>query len=140
MLRPPNGRRPPRPESVNAEPGSGWALVGNYRHLPDGYEAASLVIADCDCMADCAPGRSRRTITSGCWREPQLLLRHAEVLEAFAPTLWCVGSTLALEELPRDRSILRTIARGHQGCLGVYGSVASTGLVRVGDPVVLTAS
>jgi hypothetical protein len=55
MLRPPNGRRPLRPESVNAEPGSGWALVGNYRDLPDGYEAASLVIADCDCMADCAP-------------------------------------------------------------------------------------
>ena len=60
------------------------------------------------------------------------------VLGEFAPTLWCVGSTLAQEELPRDLSILRTIARGHKGCLGVYGSVASGGLVRVGDPVVLT--
>jgi hypothetical protein len=46
-------------------------------------------------------------------------------------------STLAQEELPRDLSILRTIARGHSGCLGVYGSVISGGLVRVGAPVIL---
>ena len=59
------------------------------------------------------------------------------VLGEFAPTLWCVGSTLAQEELPRDPSILRAIARDHQGCLGVYGSVVSGGLVRAGDPVVL---
>ena len=74
------------------------------------------------------------------WLGGKLAIGDLVVLNEFAPTLWCVGSTLAQEELPRDRSILRTIARGHQGCLGVYGSVASTGLVRVGDPVVLTAS
>jgi uncharacterized protein YcbX len=72
------------------------------------------------------------------WLGGKLAVGDSVVLEEFAPTLWCVGSTLAQEELPRDRSILRTIARGHQGCLGVYGSVASTGLVRVGDPVVFT--
>jgi uncharacterized protein len=74
------------------------------------------------------------------WLGGKLAVGDSVVLCEFAPTLWCVGSTLAQEELPRDRSILRTIARGHQGCLGVYGSVASTGPVRVGDPVVLTAS
>jgi len=74
------------------------------------------------------------------WLGGKLAVGDSVVLDEFAPTLWCVGSTLAQEELPRDRSILRTIARGHQGCLGVYGSVASAGLVRVGDPVVLTAS
>ena len=74
------------------------------------------------------------------WPGGKLTTGGSVVLDQFAPTLWCVGSTLAQEELPRDRSILRTIARGHQGCLGVYGSVASTGLVRVGDPVVLAAS
>ena len=73
------------------------------------------------------------------WLGGKLTVGDSVVLDEFAPTLWCVGSTLAQEELPRDRSILRTIARGHQGCLGVYGSVVSTGLVRVGDPVVLTA-
>ena len=74
------------------------------------------------------------------WLGGKLTIGDSVVLDEFAPTLWCVGSTLAQEELPRDRSILRTIARGHQGCLGVYGSVASTGLVQVGDPVVLTGS
>ena len=74
------------------------------------------------------------------WLGGKLTIGDSVVLDEFAPTLWCVGSTLAQEELPRDRSILRTIARGHQSCLGVYGSVASTGLVRVGDSVVLTAS
>ena len=71
------------------------------------------------------------------WLGRRLTVGDSVVLGEFAPTLWCVGSTLAQEELPRDLSILRTIARGHQGFLGVYGSVASGGLVRVGDPVVL---
>ena len=74
------------------------------------------------------------------WLGGLLAIGDSVALDEFAPTLWCVGSTLAQEELPRDRSILRTIAQGHQGCLGVYGSVASTDLVRVGDPVVLAAS
>jgi hypothetical protein len=33
---------------VNAEPGSGWAILGDHQDLPDGYEAWSLVIADSD--------------------------------------------------------------------------------------------
>lgn len=71
------------------------------------------------------------------WLGGNLTAGDSVVLGGFAPTLWCVGSTLAQEELPRDPSILRAIARGHQGCLGVYGSVVSGGLVRAGDPVVL---
>jgi hypothetical protein len=59
------------------------------------------------------------------------------VLDEFQPTLWCVTSTLAQEELPRDRSVLRTTAQYHSGCLGVYASVRHPGLVRVGDQVVL---
>jgi uncharacterized protein YcbX len=52
-----------------------------------------------------------------------------------APTLWCVTSTLAQQDLPRDPSVLRTIAYHHGGCLGVYGSVAAPGVIRRGDPV-----
>jgi hypothetical protein len=37
--------------------------------------------------------------------------------------------------LPRDLSILRTIATHHRGCLGVYASVRTPGLTRVGDSV-----
>jgi uncharacterized protein YcbX len=60
------------------------------------------------------------------------------VLDEFQPTQWCVTSTLAQEELPRDLSILRTTAKNHKGCLGVYASVRSPGLARAGDPVVLS--
>jgi uncharacterized protein YcbX len=55
----------------------------------------------------------------------------------FSGTVWCVTATLPQEELPRDLSILRTIARDHNGCLGVYAIVRSEGKVRVGDPIVL---
>jgi MOSC domain-containing protein len=71
------------------------------------------------------------------WPGRNLTVGDCVVLGRFAPTLWCVGSTLAQEELPRDLSILRTIAREHKGRLGVYDSVVSGGLVRVGDPVAL---
>ena len=30
---------------------------------------------------------------------------------------------------------MRTVARDRDNCLGVYGSVAREGIVRVGDPV-----
>lgn len=53
------------------------------------------------------------------------------------PTVWCVTSTLAQQELPRDLSILRTIAQRHGGCFGAYGAVAAPGVVRLGDPVIL---
>ena len=54
------------------------------------------------------------------------------------PTVWCVTSTLAQQELPRDLSILRTIAKQHHGCFGVYGTIATPGVVRLGDPVILS--
>ena len=71
------------------------------------------------------------------WLGLALAVGDTLVLDEFQPTLWCVTSTLAQEELPRDHSILRTAAQHHKGCLGVYASVRSPGLVRVGDPVVL---
>jgi uncharacterized protein len=55
----------------------------------------------------------------------------------FQPTIWCVVSTLAQEEQPRDPGILRTIAEHHGGCFGVYAAVSSSGPVRIGDPLVL---
>jgi MOSC domain-containing protein len=72
------------------------------------------------------------------WLGGTLALADEVSLGDFQPTLWCVTSTLAQEELPRDLSILRTAAKHHRGCLGVYASVRSPGLVRVGDAVVLS--
>lgn len=71
------------------------------------------------------------------WLDRQLALGDSLVCRGFEPTLWCVTSTLAQEDLPRDLSILRTTANHHAGCLGVYGAVAEPGVVRVGDPVTL---
>jgi MOSC domain-containing protein len=39
----------------------------------------------------------------------------------------------------RDPAVLSTIRRARQACLGVYGSVATPGVIAVGDPVVLDA-
>jgi uncharacterized protein YcbX len=71
------------------------------------------------------------------WLGGTLTVGQTLVLNEFQPTLWCVTSTLAQEELPRDLSILRTTAKQHKGCLGVYASVRSSGVARVGDPVAL---
>ncbi|HMG40151.1 MAG TPA: MOSC N-terminal beta barrel domain-containing protein [Acidimicrobiales bacterium] len=60
------------------------------------------------------------------------------------PTMRCVMTTLAQEELPRDRRTLRTIAAhnrveiagfGTWACAGVYCEVQAGGRVRVGDHV-----
>lgn len=58
-------------------------------------------------------------------------------VEGFQPTLWCVTSTLAQQDLPRDSSILRATAQHHRGCLGVYANVSRPGLLRVGDTAYL---
>jgi uncharacterized protein YcbX len=71
------------------------------------------------------------------WMGGTLALGESLALDALQPTLWCVTSTLAQEDLPRDLSVLRTTAQHHRGCLGVYASVKASGCVRVGDPVVL---
>jgi uncharacterized protein YcbX len=71
------------------------------------------------------------------WLGAALAVGDDLVLNEFQPTQWCVTSTLAQEELPRDLSILRTTAKNHKGCLGVYASVRSPGHARLGDPVVL---
>ena len=71
------------------------------------------------------------------WLEKRLILGQGVELDELQPTLWCVTSTLAQEDLPRDLSILRTAAQHHKGCLGVYVSVHVGGTVRLGDPVKL---
>jgi uncharacterized protein len=68
------------------------------------------------------------------------------VFEVTAPTPRCVMTTLPQGDLPRDRLILRTVARknrrefagfGIWACLGAYATVVEPGQVAVGDPVAL---
>lgn len=63
------------------------------------------------------------------------------------PTMRCVMTTMAQPGLSRDLSLLQTIARtnrqtifgGEWACAGVYGDVAGTGVVRVGDEVTISS-
>jgi uncharacterized protein len=73
------------------------------------------------------------------WLGHALTLGATLVLDDLQPTLWCVTSTLAQEELPRDPSVLRTAAQHHKGCLGVYAAVRSPGVLCTGDAVMLLA-
>jgi uncharacterized protein YcbX len=66
------------------------------------------------------------------------------VLEVTFPSPRCVMTTLPQGDLPRDREILRTVARenrqefaglGRWACLGVYATVVEPGDVAVGDTV-----
>ena len=68
-------------------------------------------------------------------------------MQVALPTMRCIMTTMAMDGLPADRSLLRTIARenrleiggGQWACAGVYGGVAGTGTVRVGDEVSLAS-
>jgi uncharacterized protein len=50
----------------------------------------------------------------------------------------CVITTLPLDDLPRDLTILRAAAQANGAVVGVYASVASSGVVHKGDWVTLT--
>ena len=71
------------------------------------------------------------------WLGGALNIGGAVRVEGFQPTVWCVTSTLAQQDLPRDLSILRTTAQHHRGCLGVYATVTRSGLLQVGDAAYL---
>ena len=71
------------------------------------------------------------------WVDHTIKIGAQMTVNDIKPTVWCVTSTLPQQELPRDLSILRTIAKQHHGCFGVYGAVATPGVVRLGDPVIL---
>jgi uncharacterized protein YcbX len=71
------------------------------------------------------------------WIGGRLRIGTTVTLGDFEPILWCVTSTLAQEDLPRDLSVLRTLARQHGGCLGIYAGVKAPGSISVGDSIVL---
>jgi uncharacterized protein YcbX len=67
-------------------------------------------------------------------------------MQVSIPTMRCVMTTMAQPGLDRDLSLLQTIARtnrqtifgGEWACCGIYGDVAGTGAVRVGDEVAVS--
>lgn len=78
------------------------------------------------------------------WVHQRVELGASAAMHVALPTMRCIMTTLAQEDLPRDPSLLRTVARsnrleidglGSWACAGVYGDAASPGTVRVGDEV-----
>lgn len=55
------------------------------------------------------------------------------------PTVRCAMPMHAQSDLPRDPSVLRTIVREANQCLGLYASVVATGRVAIGERVELAA-
>ncbi len=66
------------------------------------------------------------------WVGKTLRLGNADV-EITKPCSRCVMTTHAMEELPVDREILRTVNARNDEHVGVYGIVRVPGVVRVGD-------
>ncbi|HLL24003.1 MAG TPA: MOSC N-terminal beta barrel domain-containing protein [Kofleriaceae bacterium] len=53
------------------------------------------------------------------------------------PTPRCSMPTRAQPDVPADKTVLKTLARDADRCLGAYASVARSGALRVGDEVTL---
>jgi uncharacterized protein YcbX len=78
------------------------------------------------------------------WVGKRIALGADAAMQVALPTMRCIMTTLAQEELPKDPSLLRTIAAhnrleigglGSWACAGVYGDAAAPGTVTVGDEV-----
>jgi uncharacterized protein len=59
------------------------------------------------------------------------------VMKGELPTVRCAMPMHAQPKLPRDPSVLRTVVREADQCLGLYASVTASGVVATGDPVAL---
>jgi uncharacterized protein len=79
------------------------------------------------------------------WTGRGLHIGDTARLDVTIPDPRCVMTTLAQDELPQDREVLKTLARqnrievagGLYPCAGVYATVGSPGTIREGDPVSL---
>ena len=73
------------------------------------------------------------------WVGHTLAIGNDVRLSITGPCGRCVMTTLAQEDLPSDRGILRTAVRHHRANVGVYATVVRGGTIRRGDRVRLDA-
>lgn len=70
------------------------------------------------------------------WLEADIELPRA-TLRGEIPTLRCVMPTRGQAELPADPEVMRTVAKHARRCLGLYATVARSGVISVGDELVV---
>lgn len=83
-------------------------------------------------VVDTGPGRDG--LVEQAWVGRKLTI-GAATLDCASPTPRCGAITRAQDSLPADKSVLRTVVRHADQNVGVYGTVASGGALRVGDAV-----
>jgi uncharacterized protein YcbX len=86
-------------------------------------------------FVETAPG-SEGFLEDG-WLEGTLEVGESVQLVQMRPTMRCVMTAHRQADLVRDLRILRTAAQHHHAHIGVWASIGTAGIVRVGDPVVL---
>ena len=70
------------------------------------------------------------------WLEADIELPRA-TLRGEIPTLRCVMPTRGQADLPSDPDVMRTVAKHARRCLGLYATVAQSGVISVGDELVV---
>lgn len=84
--------------------------------------------------------------TENTWVGKRVMLGPDAAMQVVLPTMRCIMTTLAQQDLAYDPDLLRTIAAANRleidglgtwACAGVYGDAAAPGTVRVGDTVLL---
>lgn len=80
------------------------------------------------------------------WVNHELTIGDGVKLKVVVPDSRCVMTTLAQEDLPQDRDVLRTLVKhnkiqvadvGQYPCAGVYATVKTPGILRLLDPVIV---
>jgi len=78
-----------------------------------------------------------RGFVEDAWYGGELLIGGEVRIRGLAPAMRCAMTIHAQCGVPRDPRILETAIRHHGAYVGALASVASPGLIRLGDPVVL---
>ncbi len=69
------------------------------------------------------------------WEDLILEIGDTVKLKITKPTIRCIMTTLAQDNLPKDNQILKTIDQKNNGYLGVYTQTLEPGSVKMGDQV-----
>ncbi|MCH8815955.1 MAG: MOSC domain-containing protein [Chloroflexi bacterium] len=73
------------------------------------------------------------------WVGKTLIIGSDLRLKILSPAIRCVVTTHAQGDLPQDSSILKTAAEHNNANVGVYAMVQQSGMIRVGDEVVVSS-